>query len=338
MHFYTPPQPAQRIPVIDLEGTDEPGPDREQAAWGIHRACRETGFFYIANHGVPRSLIDAQFELARRFFDLPLIDKEALSLRKNPAAVGYAPIGGQRLDSQDATKDAAPPDLKESFFWGTDVAPDHPYALAGYRGFGSNHAPAIEGFREQMNAYAAAMRRTGDLLLSLIARSIGLNDDWFSSFFQSEMCNLRMIKYPPQRVDAQFNQIGAGAHTDWGALTLLAQDDIGGLEVRNVAGDWLAAPPIADTFVVNLGDLMMRWTNGLYTSNLHRVRNNATDRNRYSVPFFYNADPTAVIEAIPTCVTHEHPRKYPACTANEHSAEMFRRSYGYRHSDARQAA
>ncbi len=331
MHLYTPSKAPTFIPIVDLADTQTVGgPARDRAAQDIHRACRETGFFYIANHGTDQKLIDDQFAMAKQFFDLPMEDKMRLSLRSNPAAVGYEPIGGQKLDSQDPTKEAAPPDLKESFNWGTDVPPDHPYALAGYRGYGANRAPALPGFRSQMDVYANEMRRVGDHLLALIARSLDLPDDWFKPFFTSKGGKLRMIKYPPQPDDAQFNQLGAGAHTDWGGVTLLAQDQIGGLEIRNVAGDWIQAKPVDGAFVVNIGDLMARWTNGLYTSNLHRVRNNHSEKDRYSIPFFYDADPVAKIEAIPTCVTPDAPAKYAPCTSNEHMAEMFQRSYGFR--------
>jgi isopenicillin N synthase-like dioxygenase len=186
-----------------------------------------------------------------------------------------------------------------------------------------------------MDEYAGAMRKLGDLLLELVARSLDLPDGWFKPFFQSNGGKLRMIKYPPQPQSAQFNQLGAGAHTDWGAVTILAQDDIGGLEVRNVAGEWIQARPIAGAFVINIGDLMARWTNGLYNSNFHRVRNNDTARDRYSIPFFYDVDPTGVIEAIPTCVSPDNPVQYPTCTANEHIADMFQRSYGYRPGQAK---
>ena len=336
MHLYTPPKPTTFIPIVDLADTlGSSAQARDAAAQAIHRACRETGFFYVANHGARQSLIEKQFALAKQFFDLPLEEKMKLSLRMNPASVGYEPLGGQKLDSQDPTKEAAPPDLKESFNWGSDVAPDHPYARAGYRGYGTNHEPAIPGFRLQMDAYASEMRHLGDLLLSLIARSLELPDDWFEPFFTSRGGKLRMIKYPPQPSSAQFNQIGAGAHTDWGAITILAQDQLGGLEVRNIAGDSILAKPIADTFVINIGDLMARWTNGIYNSNMHRVRNNNSEQARYSIPSFYDADPPTAIEVIPTCVTPDNPVKFASCTCNEHMADMFERSYGYRPGQAK---
>jgi isopenicillin N synthase-like dioxygenase len=331
MIIYTPPKPATSIPVIDLADSFSADPAaRQRVAAQIHRACRENGFFYIANHRVPQTLIDDQFAWTNQFFDLAIHDKLAIHMQKSPSTAGYEPIGGQVLDSQDNKAKAAPPDLKESFYCGMELPDSDPHAQRRWRSFGHNQWPApLPRFREQMLAYQAAMRALGDRVLSLMALSLDLSENWFGPFFDWPVTTLRLIKYPPQDPLAGFNQIGAGAHTDWGGITLLAQDDSGGLEVRNVAGDWIEARPIAGTFVVNLGDLMARWTNGVYNSNMHRVKNNKPGHDRYSVPFFYGPRPDAVIEPIPTCVTAEYPLRFETCTAAEHTNEMFRRSYGY---------
>jgi isopenicillin N synthase-like dioxygenase len=163
-----------------------------------------------------------------------------------------------------------------------------------------------------------------------MALSLDLPEDYFEHVYDTPGLGLRLLHYPPQPEKAAPNQIGAGAHTDWGGITLLAQDGVGGLEVRNAAGEWIAAKPIPGTFVINLGDLMARWTNGLYNSNAHRVMNNGIRRtDRYSIAFFYSPRPSAVIEALPTCVAADRPAQFESCTAQEHMDEMFRRSYGY---------
>ena len=331
MIIYTPPHPPTSIPVVDLDPSFSGGPDgRSEVAQAIHRACRETGFFYVKNHRVPDVLIAGQFKAARQFFDLPLDDKLSIHMKNSPTTAGYEPIGGQILDSQDANAEVAPPDLKESFYCGLELPPDHPFAAQKMRSFGHNQwPPGLPEFRLQMIAYHAAMRELGDRLMSLLAMSLELPDDWFAPFFDLAVGTLRIIKYPPQTRDDVFNQIGAGAHTDWGGITILAQDDAGGLEVRNIAGEWLEATPIPGTYVINLGDLMARWTNGIYNSNMHRVKNNRSGRDRYSIPFFYGPRPDAFIQPIPTCVDAAHPRVFADCTASEHMAEMFRRSYGY---------
>lgn len=332
MIIYTPPKPAEEIPVIDLTGSFSSDlEDRKKVAWNIHKACRETGFFYVINHRFPAKLIEDQFAWSSKFFKLSLEDKLALDMKKSPSKVGYEPIGAQVLDSQDDSGTVAPSDLKESFQCSVEAGPDHPMVKLGMRGFGHNQWPSnLPGFKEHTLSYQAAARDLGDRVLRLIALSLDLDERFFEGVYDYPSLGLRMLNYPPQPEDAAANQLGAGAHTDWGGVTLLAQDEIGGLEVRNAAGDWVAATPVPGSFVVNLGDLMARWTNGVYNSNLHRVMNNGVRRTeRKSIAFFYSPRPTAVIEPLPTCVSPDRPAQFATCTAAEHTDEMFRRSYGY---------
>jgi isopenicillin N synthase-like dioxygenase len=332
MIIYTPPKPADTIPIIDLSGSFSFNlEDRRKVAWDLHKACRETGFFYVINHRIPMHLIEDQFAWAARFFELPPEAKLALDMKKSPSKVGYEPIGAQVLDSQDDTDDEAPFDLKESFQCAVEAGADHPMVKLGMRGFGHNQWPNdLPGFKDHTLAYQAAVRDLGDRVLRLIALSLDLDEQFFEGMYDYPGLGLRMLNYPPQPAGAKANQIGAGAHTDWGGITLLAQDDVGGLEVRNAAGDWIAATPIRGSFVVNLGDLMARWTNGVYTSNLHRVMNNGVrGTQRKSIAFFYSPRPTAIIEPLSTCVGPDRPQQFATCTASEHMNEMFRRSYGY---------
>lgn len=330
MIVYTPPRAAKTIPVVDLCGRDAPAE--------IQKACRETGFFYVAGHGISQHLIDAQFEYARRFFALPLEEKLRLHMKNSPATAGYEPIGGQTLDSQDPAAPKAPPDLKESFYIAMELPAEHPWAQKRIRGFGHNQWPELPRFKEQTLAYRAALRELGERVLALIALSLELPAEFFVPFYDMPGTTLRLLRYPPQPRAAAENQLGAGAHTDWGGVTLLAQDELGGLEVRNVEGEWIQATPIAGTFVVNLGDLMQRWTNGVYRSNMHRVKNNSSRRDRYSIAFFYSPRPDARIECMPTCTDAAHPPKFPPCTAAEHTSEMFRRSYGFAPSASQRSA
>ena len=329
MMLYTPPSAAEHIPIIDLSTSQQDEPGAQAAAREIHKACRETGFFYIAHHGIDPGLIEQQFVWAQRFFALPLTEKLALHMKQSKTASGYEPIGGQVLDSQDASKETAPADLKEGFYCGMEPSEWNRPASSTLRHADNQWPPALPSFRDQMMRYACAMRPLADHLLSLLARSLDLPADWFAQAFASPTATLRLIKYPPQPENAAANQLGAGAHTDWGGITLLLQDDAGGLEVRNADGRWIEARPIPGTFVVNLGDLMARWTNGVYASNMHRVRNALSMRERYSVPFFYGPDPATVIEPMPGCLAEHQERLFTTCTAAEHMTEMFRRSYGF---------
>ena len=321
MRIYTPPRPAAVIPVIDISGPP--------AAVGkaIGKVCREIGFFYIAGHGVPEELIARQFAAAKAVLDTPLAEKQALHMKNSPAGAGFEPIGAQILDSQEDGGDLAPVDLKESFYCTTNLPSENARTQA--RTSGHNQWPDLPGFREQTLVYGDALQLLGDRVLQQIALSLELRADWFAPYYAGAEAKLRMLRYPPQKADAEFNQIGAGAHTDWGGITLLAQDSLGGLEVCDVNGTWVRADPIPGTFVVNLGDLMMRWTNGRYASNFHRVRNNHGAADRYSLAFFYSPRSDAVIDPIPSCINADRPRRFATCTAGEHVREMFRRSYGY---------
>lgn len=321
---YTPPAVVRSIPIIDLGpsvGVSFGG--RRAVAWEIHKACRETGFFLISNHQVSATLVASQFDFSKRFFDLPLAARQHLHMANSPTHAGYEPVGGQTLDSD------TPPDLKESFYVNQDLPEAHPYVRARLRGYGGNLWPDLPGFREQMLAYYRAMDRLARHLMRLLAMSLDLEAVHFERYFACPSATLRLIKYPPHPANARANQLGAGAHTDWGSVTILAQDDIGGLEVENAAGEWVAAPPAPGTFTINLGDMFNRWTNGLYRSNLHRVLNNhAPGRDRYSIPYFFSPDHMARIDCLPSCTDADHPPLYPSCTAGEHLDEMFRRSYG----------
>jgi isopenicillin N synthase-like dioxygenase len=270
---------------------------------------------------------------------LPLERKLALHMKNAPSTAGYEPIGGQVLDSQDAAAEKAPPDLKESFYVAMELPDDHAWARKRIRGFGHNQWPGeLAGFREQTLAYRAAIRELGDRVLAMLALSLELPEDHFERFYDMPGTTLRLLRYPPHPAAALANQLGAGAHTDWGGITLLAQDGIGGLEVRNVADEWIQAAPVPGTFVVNLGDLMQRWTNGVYRSNMHRVKNNSAAQDRYSIAFFYSPRPDSRIECLPTCTDAERPPQFAPCTAAEHTYEMFRRSYGYSPADPKRSA
>ena len=329
MHIYEPPAAPKYIPVIDLAESFLDDPDAfEDTAQEVHRACREMGFFYVSNHGIPSEFVAETFAWSKRFFDLPPSEKLALHMKNSLSAAGYE-AGAQQLDSQGEAE-KAPPDLKESYAMGLDLPDDHPLAQKHIRSFGHVQWPAqLPGFRAHMIAYRAAMSGLCSHLLELLARSLDLPRDWFAPHFEMAAASTRLLKYPPQPGTAAFNQIGAGAHTDWGGVTILAQDDCGGLEVRNADGEWIEATPIPGTFVINLGDLMARWSNGIYNANMHRVKNNHSGRDRYSIVSFNDPRPDAVIEPIPGCVTEEYPRKFATCTSQEHIYEMFRRSYGF---------
>lgn len=310
MIVYSEPKRATDIPIIDLAGTfTGDAIARQRVAAEIRAACSNVGFFYLRNHGVDQAIVDQAFHAADRFFN-QAAEAKAL-VRKQPGTNGYEPPETQRLDN------ASPGDLKESFNFAQPGVHDNP-------DFATNRWPEkLPDFRENVEAFYRPMLYLGLHVSRLLALSLGLSEDFFDAGLRVPTAPMRLLRYPPQPGDAQFNQIGAGAHTDWGWITLLAQDDRGGLEVNTTSGDWVRADPIPGTFVVNLGDLLHRWSNGLYHSALHRVMNNRSQRNRHSIVLFFNPAYDTRVECLPTCVKPGEIAKFPPCTAGEHTKQRY---------------
>lgn len=313
------------IEVIDLDDAlTRSGSRGAEVAVQIREAAISSGFFYVRNHGVNSKLIGRQFELARKMLeDVPLDTRKQLDMHHSPKMCGYEMVGAQTLDV------AARPDIKESFYCGMGYPDSHPYAQAGYPYYGGNQWPdEVPEASALSEEYIQALLALSQRLMQLLALSLGVSEDYFDATTVSPMVILRMVRYPPHPTDADEQTFGAGAHTDWGALTILAQDMHGGLEVCMPDGKWVEATPIDGCFVVNLGDLMARWTNGIYHSNPHRVRNRYSNGlPRYSIPFFYIPDYMARIEAIPGTVMPGEKPRFTSCTAGEHLEEMYRRTY-----------
>lgn len=305
------------IPVISLAQS----PDDVAAA--IRAAGEAHGFFYAVDHGVPEALVAGQYDWAAKLFALPHEEKLSISMFNSPTRRGYESIGDQTLDL------AAKPDQKESFYCGVPYAPEHPYVKAGIAFYGENHWPAaLPDMAAHTARYIDAMQKLAERLMRDLARSLGLAPDWFDRTMADPMVTLRLLRYPPHPAQAPADLFGAGAHTDWGSITILAQDDLGGLQVQAADGSWIDATPIKGSFFVNFGDMIPRWTNGRYRSNPHRVVNaNTSGRDRYSIPFFYSPNYDARIEPVPGSVAPGQAPAYDSCTAGEHMAEMYRKTY-----------
>jgi isopenicillin N synthase-like dioxygenase len=311
------------LPVIDIGGLwSDQAADRQAVGAKLRDACLDKGFFYIRNHGIPDALVDAVFAEAERFFARPADEKAALDKAHSGANRGYEPLQGQALEA------GAPPDLKEGFYIGPEHAIDDPRVRAGKFNHGPNQWPANQPtFRTAMEAYFKVMAALGERLMRGLALSLELPENHFDAFCTDPMATLRLLHYPPQPANAAPNQKGAGAHTDFGGLTLLRQGEISGLQVWDQAsGGWIHADPLPGTFVVNLGDMIARWTNDRYRSTLHRVVN-VSGRERYSVPFFYVGNCDHVVGCIPTCLAPGERPKYPPTTVEAHLREMYRRTY-----------
>jgi isopenicillin N synthase-like dioxygenase len=307
------------LPIVDISKLrNDDFASRQQVAQQIRAACLDKGFFYISGHGISAQLIEDVFAQTKLFFDMPLDRKMDLDKARSKANRGYEPLSSQRLEEGTA------PDLKESYFIGSELALDDPRMVRGQFGRGPNQWPeALPNFQATMERYYAAMTELGGRLYKTVALSLGLEESYFDSFYQEPLNTLRMIHYPPQPANPDPDQKGCGAHTDFGGLTLLLQDSVGGLQVRDEAsGAWIDAKPVADTYVVNLGDFISLWTNNTYRSTLHRVIN-TSGRERYSVPFFVNGDPDFQVSCMLSCLTPGETPKHPPTTITEHFNAMF---------------
>jgi isopenicillin N synthase-like dioxygenase len=301
-----------QLPIIDLAGLAEnDDASLKRIATEIGRACREIGFFYVANHGVAAETMTAAFVQSALFFALPIEARRAIAIEKIGGNRGYSGLMHEALDPSKAA------DLKEAFNIGVEIAADDPDLLAGKSFRSLNAWPDLPGFRATLLGYFAECAKLGGRLHRAFATDLGLNPDFFADKFDRPMATLRLLHYPPTPLDALEGQLGAGEHTDYGNLTLLATDSVGGLEVKTRVGAWIAAPVVPGAFIVNIGDCLMRWTNDIYVSTPHRVVNR-TGRERSSIAFFFDPNPDALVEAIPSCVPAGEEPLYPPIAAVDH--------------------
>jgi len=283
------------IPVLDWQ-TYASDPQAFTADLGA--ACRETGFLLLTGHGISEALQASVLREADRFFDLSSKEKDRVSILQNRHNRGWAAKGSESLDETSGQTDR-----KEAFNIGLDLEPDDPRVLAGEPFRSVNVWPDLPGFRATMLRYFNAVRDLGVDLHGPVARDLGLPEDHFSAMFDAPLATLRLLRYPPGT--GADDEIGAGAHTDYGSLTLLLMDGEPGLQVRPRGADWIDVPHVPGAYVVNIGDCLMRWTNDLYVSTPHRVR--PPKHRRRSVAFFLDPNPDAIISALPGTGTPKYP-------------------------------
>ena len=299
------------LPIVDLSSWRERDPTSLAGiAAEAGAACRDVGFFYVVNHDVDADLIAAAFAQSRRFFALPLAERQALAIETIGGNRGYSGMLHEALDPGRG------PDMKEAFNVGLEIAPDDPDLLSGQPFRSLNAWPSLPSFRETLLAYYDACAALGARLHRAFACDLGLEPDFFDGKFDRPMATLRLLHYPPPPAGSA-PRTGAGAHTDYGNLTLLATDDVGGLEVRARNGEWIEAPVVPGAFIVNIGDCLMRWTNDIYVSTPHRVVNRSA-RERYSIAFFYDPNPDAIVETIPSCARQGERVRYPPILAADY--------------------
>ncbi|MBU0642973.1 MAG: isopenicillin N synthase family oxygenase [Alphaproteobacteria bacterium] len=276
------------IPVLDWQRFTT-GEDVDGFVRDLGRACRETGFFLITGHGIPDDLIKDVFAKGDMFFARPMVEKSKVDIRNNPHNRGWACEGSESLDETSGQMDR-----KEAFNVGLDLAADDPRVLNGEPFRGVNIWPEVEGFRDTMLAYYDHIWALSRALHRAFELDLNLPQDYFAPHFTAPLATLRVLSYPAATDGAG---IGAGAHTDYGSVTLLMTDGVGGLQVKPRGQDWIDAPHVPGAYVVNIGDCLMRWSNDIYVSTPHRVLPPKTARR--SIAFFLDPNPDSVITALP---------------------------------------
>lgn len=285
------PLDAGRVPIVDLAPWQRDALDRHAVPEAIGRACREWGFFYITGHGVDAGLQERLVAHSRAFFAQDLETKMAVRMERGGRAWrGYFPVGGELTSGE--------PDVKEGFYFGAELPLDHPLVKTGTPLHGPNlFPPGMPAFRSAVLEYIAAMTQLGHAIMAAMAASLGLPASYFANRYTGDPLILfRIFSYPGDPSGADEARWGVGEHTDYGFLTILKQDDTGGLQVRT-RDRWIDAPPIPGTFLCNIGDMLDRLTGGRYRSTPHRVRN-VTSRQRLSWPFFFDPNVEAEVRPI----------------------------------------
>jgi isopenicillin N synthase-like dioxygenase len=295
-----------RVPIIDI-GALRSGelPEMRALSNEIGHAARGTGFFSVINHGVPAELVAAAFTQSAAFFAQPLETKMRVGIEQSPAYRGYARNGYEQFDALH------PADAKESF----DIGPDQNLWPADLPAF----QPALQAYYDALYALTIEIHRP-------IALDLGLDEHFFAPSFDRAIAIARLLYYPPHPGTFDGTLHGAAPHTDYGNITFLAQDDAGGLELQTRDGTWIGIDPTPDAFVCNIGDCLMRWSNDVYVSNLHRVVNRS-GRARYSIAFFGDPAAEALVECLPTCTDGARPPMYSPITYGEYLQRRLAAAY-----------
>jgi isopenicillin N synthase-like dioxygenase len=307
------PTPTLAIPEVDLSRAD--------ASEQLRRACTEVGFFYLVHHGVDAALLAQVYAEMATFFHQPLEEKR--KVLANEYMRGYTLMNEETLDPAKQTQG----DTKEGYYIcrHVDLGSDEMQLPL----HGPNLFPdeaKFPGFKPTMEAYHARMCALGFQVAQLFAEAAGAKGAFDADgMFDKPMAALRLLRYGAVKSEVDKGVFGAGAHTDYGLITLLSTDENAGLQIH-YQGEWADVPPRPDAYVVNIGDMAERFTNGAFKSTLHRVVNVA-GKERFSVPFFYEPNFTCKVEPFPSCVSTDNPPKYASTTSGEHLVEMYRQTH-----------
>lgn len=310
---------AAKIPVIDVSGALD-GTGTKDVAKAIFSAATQHGFFYITGHRIPQALMNQAFAVSKAFFAEPAATKESVAVNTHQRgwmAQGMSQLAGAKTH-----------DLKEVFFWGADTAEDDPDLLAGKPLVAVNQWPsqAFPELQTELSPYYNAVCHVARHLMSAIAVSLDQPEDFFNLCYKKPLARGQLVYYPPSTAaDEAEERYGVAPHTDFGVLTLLLQDNSGGLQVQSQSGSWIEAPPIPGTLVCNIGDLLERWSNNRFTSTRHRVINRSNAA-RYSIPVFFDPHTDTIIDPVDLGIRQQDSAFEPV-KAGEHIANRNRKSF-----------
>ncbi|KAK9859850.1 hypothetical protein WJX84_000391 [Apatococcus fuscideae] len=310
---------SQRVRIVDLAAPEA------STAIEVSKACLENGFFYVRNHGVTQKVLEDQFEAGRKFFQLDSQTKMEIAASKSKhlgVYRGYTGMADESLDRANQTQG----DTKEGLYIGREVHPDDDEAQKPFHG--PNQWPSEElvpGFRAAMEAYQAAMMRLAFQLLRLLALALKLPPEGLHDGFDHAIATLRPLHYGPELSYPDKGIYGCGAHSDYGVLTILATDANKALQI-NTAGEWVYVEPKPDCFIINLGDILQRWTNDLFKSTRHRVVS-VCGCDRYSTAFFFEPGFDTMISVLPQCCSPDRPAKYPPIKFGNYLTDKYAQTH-----------
>ena len=315
------------IPVVDLSVLDEGADGRAIVADAVLSAYGHVGFAYLTGHGIEPELVNAVFAASSAFHALPLGDKMAIELDERHR--GYIPIDSS-TDRTSTLANVTKPNQSASFMMMRDDPADSAEVMAGTYLAGPNRWPQLDDFRRPVEAYHDAMCVLGHRIVHVLAELLGDTDGTLSAGFATPTTWLRLLHYPSVAVAADRDVYGSAPHRDFGCITILAQDDIGGLQVGDTEGTWIDVPPRPGAFVMNVGDMLHRWSNGRLLSTPHRVINRS-GRERYSVAFFFDPHMSTIVEPLPSCVDAAHPAGFEPIEYGAFVRGQLEASYDHHH-------
>ncbi|RFU32280.1 hypothetical protein B7463_g4068, partial [Scytalidium lignicola] len=317
------------IPVVDLTPAFSDNlEDRKRLALEIGHIFETVGFMYVKNHGVDKAIVDEAYRVTREYFDLPVEKKMQNFNYKNVGLRGYEKLYSARLDERYKKGGVMGLEKKEGYTFSYDeewdiVPPNLTEAQRAMHFINQWPDDFFPEFKKGMMTYWSHMLQLGRRLMSLFALGLGVEENYFDHMIRAPLATIRTHRYHPQEPDSE-DENGIGAHTDYETFTMLWQDSIGGLEILNKNAEWIAAPPIEGTFVVNVGDWLQRISNGQFVSTVHRVKKLTGDKPRYSMPFFFGLDFDAYCEVLPTCQSAENPPTYEPLNIKQYTLKLRR--------------